>query len=62
MSALNNKIKGSEDTLLILSLLDPVHNDNVVAIPGFLLKWYENRTLIQDLKIEKMINVIKEFI
>ena len=49
-------------SFLMLRLLGSVHNDDVVAITSLFLKWSENGTLSQYLKIEKMRNVIKEFI
>ena len=38
---------------LMLRLLGSVHNDDVMAITSLLLKWSENRTLVQILKIKK---------
>lgn len=49
-------------TYLFRKVLGPIHHDDVVAMTGLVLKWAENGTLNENLKIDNLRSAMKNFI
>jgi len=47
---------------LFLQMLGNVHNDDTVAITGMILKWAENGTLVDHMKVKQLRNVMSQFV
>eukprot|EP00594_Rhizosolenia_setigera_P001547 CAMPEP_0178945756 /NCGR_PEP_ID=MMETSP0789-20121207/3908_1 /TAXON_ID=3005 /ORGANISM="Rhizosolenia setigera, Strain CCMP 1694" /LENGTH=2019 /DNA_ID=CAMNT_0020625675 /DNA_START=629 /DNA_END=6688 /DNA_ORIENTATION=+ len=47
---------------ILLQMLGKVHNDDIVAIMNLMLKWSENGTLTDHLKVEKLRSFVNQFI
>ena len=49
-------------SFIFLRMLGTVHNNDIVAVMNLILKWSENGTLIQHIKMENISSIMKHFV